>query len=444
MPHVQQVKIAKLAGCLALLSFHVVTTHVAGQIALDSRVATLDVVPPEAAAANARPDVAADDKQFRLVLTYHDDADKPFYNLILSVPPTAEQQDPFKLFTPISEAQAAKIIKELSATEFFTHARVTKTQDDPKTGPQYLLRVTVGDRHYEETLGWHVGTIVRLDRLRRALDGDAAKLMDRLLDRLAGQRKLWESGETLNDLKTTLSANQATFAAGRPISIKLELSNTGNLDRQFGQHHFIRSGTEIVVIDEYGRRVPYLAGGAGLKQSQVTIKPAETKVLESCDLTSFYYLRRPGRYWVYFHAAGLPQSNALPFEVVADDAALADGDPMGRLLPLVAGKWAPQGSPNPAAKIRPGRNRAETSGWQFVFPLTDRGVKGSKAVVWLWLASEPAEELAAPRDDFLQTSEDLGMISRWHVYLSAPREALDLWPTVKEDLKAALEKDPHR
>ena len=39
MPHVQQVKIAKLAGCLALLSFHVVTTHVAGQIALDSRVA---------------------------------------------------------------------------------------------------------------------------------------------------------------------------------------------------------------------------------------------------------------------------------------------------------------------------------------------------------------------------------------------------------------------
>ncbi len=139
-------------------------------------------------------------KQFRLILTHHGESDKPFYNLTLSVPPLAVQQSPTNLFVPINEEQAAPIAKWLAASEFFKHARVTETQNDP-TGPspQYLLRVRIGDKHYEETLGWDIGTITRLDWLRKTLDGEAAKSMDILLGRLAGQRKAWESARLSTD-----------------------------------------------------------------------------------------------------------------------------------------------------------------------------------------------------------------------------------------------------
>src|SRR5437868_9855819 len=75
---------------------------------------------------------SADAKQFRMILTYHGDSDKPFYNLTLSVPPISQQLNPFGLFTQIGEEQAAKIIKQLSISEFFQYALVTQTQNDPK------------------------------------------------------------------------------------------------------------------------------------------------------------------------------------------------------------------------------------------------------------------------------------------------------------------------
>ena len=353
-----------------------------------------------------------------------------------------QQRHQFFLAHQINEGQAEKLIKDLKGSQFFENAKVTKTQDDPTTGPQYLLRVRLGETHFEESLGWDVGTIARLDALRKTLDGDAAKSMDQLLARLDGQRKVWESGEIVDDLKTTLSTEQKTFRAGRPIPIKVELTNVGKQDREYGHHLFIRSGSEIVVTDEHGRKVPYLGGGAGLKQHPVTIKPGETKVIESCDLSDFYYLRRPGFYTVAFNAAavfkaGVPSSNALRFQVTSDESAAADGDPMGKLLPLVSANFGMIGSPNAKGKVRPGSNRKEGTGWQFIF-VGPGGLKGNKAAVWLWLTDEAAEETEPPENDYLPTSEYVGKVPRWHVYLHAPPEALKLWPAVKEVLKTAL------
>jgi len=91
----------------------------------------------------------------------------------------------------------------------------------------------------------------------------------------------------------------------------------------------------------------------------VTIKAGETRVIEECDLSSYYYLRRPGQYSVAFRSDGLPSSNTLHFQVSGEEDLARDGDPMGKLLPRVVGKWTPQGSPNQSPRLRPGRNRVE-------------------------------------------------------------------------------------
>jgi len=443
-----QAKLVLLVLALAVLPLAATAISQDGTASGGSRVTGDDgAIESPSDDATAGPEKPIDVKQFRLILTYHGDSDKPFYNLILSVPPVSQQVSPYNLFLPIDEGQARKIVAHLTASGFFRHARVTENQNDPTTGPQYLLRVRQGDKHYEETLGWDFSTILRLDGIRKTLDGEAAKFMDRLLGRLNGYQKEWESGRVIDGLKTTLSnQNHAgAYGVGEPIGIELKLANVGAVDREYPHHHFIRSGVGIRVIDENGRRVAYLGGGAGLPQRSATIKAGETKVIEQCDLSSYYYLRRPGRYTVAFQAAGLPASNALSFSVSEEkEVVVNDGDPMGKLLSFVGERWPVQGSPNATAKLQPGNNRERADGWYFVFPLTAGGVKGSRAVVWLWLTNEPARELAEPVGDSLVSSEYIGKISRWHAYLHAPAEALELWPQVKQDLDDALNGRPVR
>ena len=387
--------------------------------------------------------VAADPKQLRLILSYHGESDKPFYGLTLSVPPVSRQLNSFALFEQIEEEQAVKIIRYLEQSEFFKHAKVTATQDDPKTGPQYLLRVSTGEAHYEETLGWDIGTILRLDALRKTFDGSAAQGMDQLLRRLDGERKIWESGRIVNDLKATLSQEKQAgrYGIGEAIPIKLEFANISKENRSYDHHQFIRSGSEIVVEDENGRKVPSLVGGASLIQRQVVIAGGESKIIEDCDLSDYFYLRRPGRYVVSFHSPGLPSSNALQFEVAASAGSSMDGDPMERLMQLNSAKWTIVGNPNALKKMQPGQNRTESSGWQFLFVDREKGMKGSRFAVWLWLTREPALQVTN-RDKLDLPSEFLGNISQWYVYIYVSPEALAAWPTVKEDIAKVLDRTP--
>ncbi len=59
-------------------------------------------------------------KQFRLILTYHGETDKPWYNLTLSVPPLAVRKSPTNLFVPVSESQAAPIARCFPHRDFLS------------------------------------------------------------------------------------------------------------------------------------------------------------------------------------------------------------------------------------------------------------------------------------------------------------------------------------
>ncbi|MGD0899574.1 MAG: hypothetical protein ABR915_17225 [Thermoguttaceae bacterium] len=167
------------------------------------RLAALLLIAGIAIAANAQqPDLAqvrakelkAGIKTFRLTLNYNGDEDKPFYRLILSVPPIGyDRNNPFYRLAQLSEEQASKIIDHLAQDGFLEKAadQRSKQKRPPPTMPGYTL--TVGDFHQD--LGWGLPMLKRLDGLRKVLDGDAAKGMDFLLGRLSGLRQQWEKEE---------------------------------------------------------------------------------------------------------------------------------------------------------------------------------------------------------------------------------------------------------
>src|SRR5205085_12275785 len=133
------------------------------------------------------------------------------------------------------------------------------------------------------------------------------------------------------------------------------------VERTYGQHSVSHSD-DIAATDEHGRSAPLLAGPAQPRQSQKRIKPGETNDVEAFDLAEVYDLRRPGRYTIAYRGPSMPSSNALTIEVAPDAAGVADGDPIGRLLPLVHDAWVLQGSPNATGRVNPGSNYTDVPG----------------------------------------------------------------------------------
>jgi hypothetical protein len=392
--------------------------------------------PSDGAATPAKSNDAFAAKQFRLILTYHGASDKPFYSLTLSVPPIAHREDPFALYEPIGEEQAAKIMKQLSASGFFQHAKITTTQNDPTTGPQYLLRVRTGDRHYEESLGWDIGTIIRLDGLRKVLDGNAAKLMDRLLERLSGQRKLWESGQTRNGLRTRLSADNNVFDAGAPIPMTLELRNESAADKTYEIPTVAFHESLISLVDGQGRNVPYLGRLFQLMDGPKTVAPGMSVELRAFDLASCFYLRRAGRYTVRF--AGEPPSAIFELTIKPNPKLSgADGDPVAKLLPLVKEHWW-LGAGEHQAKLQPGQNWEAVPGQIVRFVSNPSASNADSGLVDVVLCDRRAGELPVAIESSKPTAEYLGKLARWHVYLVVTANAETAWPTARRDIAHAL------
>jgi hypothetical protein len=127
--------------------------------------------------------------------------------------------------------------------------------------------------------------------------------------------------------------------------------------------------------------------------------------------------------------------------VIANPAGATDGDPVGRLLPLLKKHWWLSGGSSKPAKVQPGKNRVETTGRFMAFQFSPTGYKLDTGLIWLWLADQPAAE--KPEDEsYYPPTEYLGKLSQWHVYIAVTENARKDWPTAKEDIKRALAADP--
>jgi len=159
-------------------------------LALSGSVFGADANKPEVGAKRATA-LQGNVKEFRLRLLHHGASDKPYYQLLLSVPPV--QADPstgFSLTAPLSEAEALKIISHLA--ESGTLDRGVEGKRQPEVG--YEMTIEAGELRLTTSLGWNNDMLKSLDGLRTVLDGKAAKDLDTLLGRLSGHRREWTAG----------------------------------------------------------------------------------------------------------------------------------------------------------------------------------------------------------------------------------------------------------
>jgi hypothetical protein len=97
-------------------------------------------------------------------------------------------------YTRLTEAQAKKLIDYLAAEGYLGRAVELGKQEVPERDLSqncYTLQVSTQKLQLHEDLGWGPGMLKRLDGLRGALDGEAARAMDAIMAGLADDRKKW-------------------------------------------------------------------------------------------------------------------------------------------------------------------------------------------------------------------------------------------------------------
>jgi beta-lactamase regulating signal transducer with metallopeptidase domain len=153
---------------------------------------------PTALAAGRAAKLLGDLKTFTLQLNYSGQQEKPYYHLLLSVPPLPgkDRDNPFYRQARVTEQQARVVIEYLVKDGYFDVALDGHRNASPArpTESYYSLDLRVENDGnpvgFEEWLPLAKPLLYqRLDGLRGALEGDAAKDMDLLIGRLAGERR---------------------------------------------------------------------------------------------------------------------------------------------------------------------------------------------------------------------------------------------------------------
>jgi hypothetical protein len=102
--------------------------------------------------------------------------------------------DPALHLVRLTEAHAKKLIEYLATEGFLQQAVELGKQEVPERDLSencYTLQVSTQNLQLHEDLGWGPGMLKRLDGLRGALDGEAARAMDAILAGFADDRKKW-------------------------------------------------------------------------------------------------------------------------------------------------------------------------------------------------------------------------------------------------------------
>jgi len=254
-------------------------------------------------------------------------------------------------------------------------------------------------------------------------------------------------GEEQDGLRTRIRSGRNKFYVGQPIPVTVELMNASEEVKRYHVPHVLADGG-VVIIHEGGEYVPYIGGSFQINNPERELNPGETHLLDSLDLGAYYYLGRPGRYVAYFPGGKTfdtetPKSNTFGFQIVVDPTAVRAPAPIARLLPLIEDRWQISARPSMSRLMRPSGEWGRVPGRRIGLWHRLPGGKWDAAFFTIWLADEPAPiEPWMRREGDPSSAEYLGKVARWHVYLLARGEALERWPTVKEDIRRALAAEP--
>jgi len=175
----------------------------------------------------------ANAKTFRRVLNHNGERGKPFYGLIVSVPPAACYLNrPFCRIMFVKEQEASRIIDYMARDGFLDHAGDLggNVKIPPSAMPGYTMKVMAGDVSLCEDLGWGLPMIQRLDDLRDSLPDGGKKDMDLLLGRLSGWRKQWEADQPAIEANAGREDSQIRFSKEDDKTI-IDITSQFGIDR---------------------------------------------------------------------------------------------------------------------------------------------------------------------------------------------------------------------
>jgi len=275
-------------------------------------------------------------------------------------------------------------------------------------------------------------------------------------------------GKAEGGLRTRLRADRTVFFAGQPIPVVIEMENIGDRVLHYYPQpvgHYRGYG----VTDAAGRAVPYIHSSGQTLVSLCSVKPKETLILNSVDLSEYYFLRRPGKYstqWSGAKAQGrfsswlnlpgveaepddsdIPGTNRFEFEVVASGPLDPFDEALRVLLERQPPLWRVSSSPPVSWTGQPGSewSRVHARRYRFEHERMHRDGRIDQIdipSVRLCIASERAHEepWLLRRNEPEEKTEYLGSGKYGRVYL-APLAANTLkhWPTARADLIKWLE-----
>lgn len=131
--------------------------------------------------------------KFMLELAYKGPRGKGYRGLTLRVPKVADRGTPMAPALQISAGQAGRIVEALLKAGYFHRARPFALGAlEPLRGPAYVVQVSDGRQATYAVIGWNLETLGFLRTVRKALDGEAGKAMDKVIKALEPQRKKWQ------------------------------------------------------------------------------------------------------------------------------------------------------------------------------------------------------------------------------------------------------------
>jgi len=232
---------------------------------------------PSAKAAARAELLTAGVKSLRLDVLHYGVSDKSLYSLTLTVPWFSRTiEPPFHPLVIIDAEAARKIIGYLAESGALDKAQEGEliNSDRAPTTAWYVLNVQVTRKYgpklvYQESLGWGLPMLNRLEGLRKVLEGDAAKAMDRLLSRLSGYRRQWEQGSASGSTSPGKSAGVTQSPTGWELYVW----------QQTGTAHFslLPGSRRIKTDDEIAR--PAVRGIEAIQPRLDQLKAGETIVI---------------------------------------------------------------------------------------------------------------------------------------------------------------------
>lgn len=337
-----------LTGILGLLAANTASAQAAGGSSQPATAPASQAAPQVAAGPTDKAREVAkylkdEARSFTMLVAYipaNAEDRKSGYDLYLSVPEFKRAQRPMSLAVVISAAQAGKIIDCLFEKGILNKAWDSTGKDvEVEAGPYYQITLSAGRKNWLIPLGWNMETIRQLDAIRTSMgDSAAGKSMDKLMEQLAQQRKIWENAP--RPASSTPASSPATTSAPSGTSRLEELSrNVKTLVVELRYYGPLHKGFYSLML-----HVPdmhWLRRGQFDIDAQITEKQAikildylqDAKVLDSLNEYNGTNWKMPeGPTYVVMVRYGKDPSQILYHQIGWDDALIKFADGLRKVL----------------------------------------------------------------------------------------------------------------